>query len=41
MTAEMDSTFLNDAEAQCLANKVQLFYAGGSSMPLIQKRTTG
>ena len=27
MAAETDSTFLNDAEAQCLANKVQLFYA--------------
>ncbi|XP_012631547.1 ATP synthase mitochondrial F1 complex assembly factor 1 [Microcebus murinus] len=27
MTAEMDSTFLNVAEAQCIANQVQLFYA--------------
>ncbi|XP_017899300.1 PREDICTED: ATP synthase mitochondrial F1 complex assembly factor 1 isoform X2 [Capra hircus] len=27
MTAEMDSTFLNVAEAQCMANQVQLFYA--------------
>ncbi|XP_069843409.1 ATP synthase mitochondrial F1 complex assembly factor 1 [Dipodomys merriami] len=27
MTAEMDSTFLNIAEAQCIANQVQLFYA--------------
>ena len=27
MTAEMDSTFLNDAEAQSMANQVQLFYA--------------
>ncbi|KAM5160720.1 ATP synthase mitochondrial F1 complex assembly factor 1 isoform 1-T1 [Callospermophilus lateralis] len=26
MTAEMDSTFLNVAEAQCIANQVQLFY---------------
>ncbi|XP_027393168.1 ATP synthase mitochondrial F1 complex assembly factor 1 isoform X4 [Bos indicus x Bos taurus] len=27
MTAEMDSTFLSVAEAQCMANQVQLFYA--------------
>uniref|UniRef100_A0A452G5D7 ATP synthase mitochondrial F1 complex assembly factor 1 n=1 Tax=Capra hircus TaxID=9925 RepID=A0A452G5D7_CAPHI len=27
MAAEMDSTFLNDAEAQCVASQVQLFYA--------------
>lgn len=27
MTAEMDPTFLNVAEAQCIANQVQLFYA--------------
>ncbi|KAM6172328.1 ATP synthase mitochondrial F1 complex assembly factor 1 isoform 1-T1 [Erethizon dorsatum] len=27
MTAEMDSTFLNVTEAQCIANQVQLFYA--------------
>ncbi|XP_029474206.1 ATP synthase mitochondrial F1 complex assembly factor 1 isoform X2 [Rhinatrema bivittatum] len=27
MTAEMDSSFLNVLEAQCLANQVQLFYA--------------
>ncbi|XP_020033597.1 ATP synthase mitochondrial F1 complex assembly factor 1 isoform X4 [Castor canadensis] len=27
MTAEMDSTFLNVPEAQCIANQVQLFYA--------------
>uniref|UniRef100_A0ABI8AA99 ATP synthase mitochondrial F1 complex assembly factor 1 n=1 Tax=Felis catus TaxID=9685 RepID=A0ABI8AA99_FELCA len=27
MTAEMDTTFLNVAEAQCIANQVQLFYA--------------
>ncbi|XP_044297272.1 ATP synthase mitochondrial F1 complex assembly factor 1 isoform X2 [Varanus komodoensis] len=27
MTAEMDSKFLNVAEAQCLASQVQLFYA--------------
>ncbi|XP_060161849.1 ATP synthase mitochondrial F1 complex assembly factor 1 isoform X2 [Globicephala melas] len=27
MTAEMDSTFLNVAEARCIANQVQLFYA--------------
>ncbi|KAL6091232.1 hypothetical protein STEG23_027462 [Scotinomys teguina] len=27
MTAEMDSTFLTVAEAQCIANQVQLFYA--------------
>ncbi|XP_076420915.1 ATP synthase mitochondrial F1 complex assembly factor 1 isoform X3 [Peromyscus maniculatus bairdii] len=27
MTAEMDSTFMNVAEAQCIANQVQLFYA--------------
>ncbi|XP_058408312.1 ATP synthase mitochondrial F1 complex assembly factor 1 isoform X2 [Diceros bicornis minor] len=27
MTAERDSTFLNVAEAQCIANQVQLFYA--------------
>ncbi|XP_019483554.1 PREDICTED: ATP synthase mitochondrial F1 complex assembly factor 1 isoform X3 [Hipposideros armiger] len=27
MTAEMDSTFLKVAEAQCIANQVQLFYA--------------
>lgn len=27
MTAEMDSTFLNVVEAQCIANQVQLFYA--------------
>ncbi|XP_037355052.1 ATP synthase mitochondrial F1 complex assembly factor 1 [Talpa occidentalis] len=27
MTAEMDSTFLSVAEAQCIANQVQLFYA--------------
>ncbi|KAK7797381.1 hypothetical protein U0070_010852 [Myodes glareolus] len=27
MTGEMDSTFLNVAEAQCIANQVQLFYA--------------
>ena len=27
MTAEMDSTFLNDAEAQCMASQVQLFCA--------------
>ncbi|XP_075411878.1 ATP synthase mitochondrial F1 complex assembly factor 1 isoform X1 [Tenrec ecaudatus] len=27
LTAEMDSTFLNVAEAQCIANQVQLFYA--------------
>ena len=26
MTAEMDSTFLNVAEAQCFANQVQLSY---------------
>ncbi|XP_065265283.1 ATP synthase mitochondrial F1 complex assembly factor 1 isoform X2 [Emys orbicularis] len=27
MTAEMDSSFLNVPEAQCIANQVQLFYA--------------
>ncbi|KFO20891.1 ATP synthase mitochondrial F1 complex assembly factor 1 [Fukomys damarensis] len=27
MTAEMDATFLNVTEAQCIANQVQLFYA--------------
>ncbi|KAG5196256.1 hypothetical protein JEQ12_010942, partial [Ovis aries] len=29
MAAEMESTFLNDAEAQCVASQVQLFYATG------------
>ncbi|XP_069498359.1 ATP synthase mitochondrial F1 complex assembly factor 1 isoform X1 [Ambystoma mexicanum] len=31
MTAEIDTTFLNVTEAQCLANQVQLFYATNSA----------